>query len=456
MGLLLPRPRESRFLLGKVLAGCALILCSVWYAQTHFYRDPGSRFFDRRRAYEQKYSRHRASEVQSFVGQLANVSAAVTRPAPDEQAGGAQDPGPTLCVTIPSVRRTHTQYVETTVASALLGLLPPERRDIHLNVFFAHTDPAEHPTWHQPWVSRAVDAMYTYNLSSAQDGQRLRQLEQQGDFSEKGVLDYAYALEQCHSMETPYVAVLEDDIMLADGWLIHLLTGLRQLPGAAERRPSLPPLPPPSSSSPARDRARAPSPPHKSWLYVRMFNQERSTGWSSIRIGANHEPLIILAIWLTAAPPILLARRRWKAAHLLLDSASLLVLFVLLIPSYVLLFFQSGKASLWPPSRGIADEPFGCCSQIMVFPREQVLPLVDFLRRKRRGQIDLLLNDRAVEEGLTRYALYPVMAQHIGLDSARATAMAEAQAVWSMAYEDLDPETLHHDHERLVDEYYRG
>ncbi|KAG6011797.1 hypothetical protein E4U43_008125 [Claviceps pusilla] len=359
------------------------------YARTHFYRDPGSRFFDQSRAYEQKYSQHRQTE--------------------------------------------------TTIASALGGLLPQERHDLLLNILIAHTDPTEHPTWHQQWVSLAVDNLFTYNLSlsRAHDAHRLQRWEQGRNFSEKGVFDYTYALEQCHKTGTPYVGIFEDDIMLAEGWLVHLLSGLSRLERDASSSIS-------SSSS------------SKPWLYLRMFNQERSTGWLSTRIGDNHEHWIITALWLALAPPMLLARRRWKAAHAVFSPASMFVLLGLIIPSYVVLFFQSGKASLWPPRRGLADEPFGCCSQIMIFPREQVLPLMDFLRQKKTGQIDLLLNERAEEEGLTRYALYPVMAQHIGLDSARATTMSEAQAIWSMAYEDLNPETLRLDHRNMVDEYYGG
>lgn len=229
--------------------------------------------------------------------------------------------------------------------------------------------------------------MYTYNVSTA-ESERLQELEKERNFAKKGVFDYAYALEECHKMETPYVGIFEDDIMLADGWLVHLLSGLRHISASYKS--------------------------NKPWLYLRMFNQERSTGWSSRRIGGNNEYWIILGIWLAITPPVMFARRRWKAANSYLNPGSLFVLLAILIPSYVVLFFQSGKASLWPPSHGVADEPFGCCSQIMIFPREQVLPLVQFLRSKGQGQIDLMLNDRAIEEGLTRYALYPVMAQHIG------------------------------------------
>lgn len=47
-----------------------------------------------------------------------------------------------------------------------------------------------------------------------------------------------------------------------------------------------------------------------------------------------------------------------------------------------------------------------------------------------------------------------LLTDEIGLDSARATDVSEAQAVWSMAYENLNPEKLRKTHEKMVAEYY--
>jgi hypothetical protein len=112
--------------------------------------------------------------------------------------------------------------------------------------------------------------------------------------------------------------------------------------------------------------------------------------------------------------PALLARRRWFFARTYLDLETVAVVVLLLNPALVILFFQSGKASLLPPQPGVFDEPFGCCSQAMVFSRTQVPLLLDFLGEQSKGQIDLMLDQLAQETGLTRYASYPVQAQHIG------------------------------------------
>jgi hypothetical protein len=39
---------------------------------------------------------------------------------------------------------------------------------------------------------------------------------------------------------------------------------------------------------------------------------------------------------------------------------------------------------------------------------------VDMLKYRGSGQVDLILNDIADDRGLTRYAQYPVMMQHLG------------------------------------------
>lgn len=150
------------------------------------------------------------------------------------------------------------------------------------------------------------------------------------------------------------------------------------------------------------------------WLFMRLFNQERSIGWASHEIGGNNEFWIILGIGLGISLPALLARRRWRATQKYLDKETIFVVVFILVPGLVILVYQSGKASLFPPSPGVFNEPFGCCSQAMIFPRRQVPLLISELRRKKSGQVDLMLDEIAIGNQLDRYALYPVQAQHIG------------------------------------------
>lgn len=308
------------------------------------------------------------------------------------------------------------------------GLAPQERSDLHLAVLIAQSDPKSHPDWGHQWIHQAVDDIFSYSNTTEED--HIRDLEKENNFAEKGVHDYSTALKRCYDAGAPYVALFEDDLMMADGWLVRTLLGLRQIPATM----GLDGLP--------------------QWLYIRLFNQERSIGWASKEIGGNGEFWIIVGIAVGIYAAAALARRRWRSARTQLDVGTICILALILNPALVILFYQSGKASLLPPAPGVFEEPFGCCSQAMIFPREQLPAVINFLKEKGKGQIDLLLNDMAEEKNLKRYALYPVQAQHIGLDSARKTQLEEAQAIWSMAYEDLDERMLKNTHQRMVAEYY--
>ena len=93
-----------RSLVLKVFACLLWIVCAYWYARSHFYRDPGSAFFDKGRAYEQRYSQYRKNEVASYIESF-NVS----------DPKGALPKGnsdASLCVSLGSVRRERAQYLE--------------------------------------------------------------------------------------------------------------------------------------------------------------------------------------------------------------------------------------------------------------------------------------------------------------------------------------------------------
>ncbi|KAE8371984.1 hypothetical protein BDV26DRAFT_302338 [Aspergillus bertholletiae] len=404
-------------LLSKLILCLAFISCTIWYGKTHFYRDPGSIFFDETRAFEQRYSQHRRREVDAFIRSQSTT--------PTSESPVKSGSNPTLCLAYSSVRRQTTSYLEASVASVLTNLTPKERQDLHLTILIAEPNPSTHPDWNTTWLRTATDTFTTYHATPTELS-HLSHLQSTSNYAEKGIFDYTHALHLCQETGAPYIALFEDDIILANTWFIRALTSLAQIP------------------------------PWKtnSWLFMRLFNQERSTGWASHSIGGNNEHWIILAIGISITLVGYLARRKSPMVRLWVDWGTLGVLVLVLNPAMVVLFFQAGKASLLPPSPGVFEEGFGCCSQAMVFPRERVPDIVEFLRDKGSGQVDLLLNKMAVERGWGRWATYPVVAQHIGIDSARNTAKTEAQAIWSMAFEDLDAVALERDHLRLVDGYY--
>lgn len=382
-------------LLRKVLLSLVCVAILTAYARSHYYRDPGSVFFQKSLAFEQKYSHYRKTEIARYFDSFGS---------PDTQDPPKAGPKPNICVGLNSVKRDHAQYLEvrfplfhmrddeaefyqTTVASLLHGLTTQEREDLYIAVLVAESDPEEHPIWHEDWVRTAVDDIYTYNITVG-DRKYLELLQHTGAFEEKGVYDYIYGLRRCYQTGAPYVGMFEDDVMLADGWLVRTLSGLSRISDSTD------------TASP--------------WLFTRLFNQERSTGWANRHIGGNNEAWIVIGIALGVSVPAYIARRKWQLARTHLSIETLGVLVMVLNPALVVLFFQCGKASMLPPSPGIRDEPFGCCSQALVFPRNNVPLMIDFLQQKRLGQVDILLDELAAETGLTRYALYPVQAQHIG------------------------------------------
>jgi GR25 family glycosyltransferase involved in LPS biosynthesis len=276
------------------------------------------------------------------------------------------------------------------IASALEGLVPRERADVYIGILFAHTNPEDHPGWHNPQIRDIVDEAFSYNVI-LEDHAMLSDLESSQNYEQKGVFDYAYALEYClNTTESPYIAIFEDDVIFADGWLSYTLDNLSNL-----------------------ERKLVPHP--QDWLFLRLFNQERSIGWASRRIGGNHELLITIALVLPLVTIVCLLRRCYPNTHRYMDNWTLAIVCLVIIPAFIVLFYQAGKASLLPPRPGVRAEAFGCCAQGLVFPRSTALSIVDLLRDRGSGQVDLILNDIAREKGFTRYAQYPVMIQHLGM-----------------------------------------
>ncbi|KAF4453060.1 integral membrane protein [Fusarium austroafricanum] len=362
-------------ILGKVTACVVFLVCLVWYGQTNFYRDPGSVFFDQERAYETSYSDYRKNEARELIEWFSKGY--------ETSPKDVRKKDKSLCVAFSSVKR-QTQYLPVTALHRQDFLSADEREDIHVSVLIAETNVTNHPNWNEPWLREAVDDAFTYEVNSTTMAS-LREFEKKQKYSEKGVFDYTYAMERCYDSGALYVGMFEDDILLARGWLIKTIRGLGKIPV-----------------------------PDKNWLFMRLFNQERSTGFSSREIGDNNEFLIILGVGVGLSAVVLLARRRWRTTHRYLDLEALFVIVFLLVPGLVIFIYQSGKASIFPPSAGVFNEPFGCCSQAMIFPRTQIPLVVDSLRAKKHGQIDLMLDEIAATKNLDRYALYPVQAQHIG------------------------------------------
>ena len=418
------------------------------YGSLYFYRDPLSIFFSERHGFDQFYSVIRKAEADAFLD-TAIADPTLIR---SHLGRAGQDAQIQICAAFITVGRNMEgrQYIETAVGSLLANMTRAERETIHLKLFFADVpDPdAQHPSYATLGGAGIADDLFTYNstlLPSARDAKIEDLMKWSEDRTDKHALerktvhDYAYAMDRClRTTEAPYIALFEEDILLADGWAARTLMNLRTIEHMMQD---------PGRRDPERGQVEPGRP--NTWLYLRLFNQERSTGWyGGTGFWSNNAHLISLAVGLPLLALLLLVRRRLsRQAARNLDGWTLAVICGVAVPVTVWLFFASGKASLVGSSPGVREEFFGCCNQALVYNRAHAGALAESMMgsavaRASPGRSDMLPKTFARNRGLARISAYPMLAQHLGRVSAIDTSDDEARRVWSMAFEDLSPARL--------------
>ena len=386
-----------------------LLAGAIWYGATHFYRDPGSAFFDPSRANERYYSTLRQSEAETFI--LASETNRTLVNSARKPTVASKTPQ--ICAAVITTQRNVPQhYVYNSVGSLLADLTTPERSSLYLSILYATDNPDAHPAYDQTWFNALADESYSYHdVLSQADRAHLHDLEVHGEFDEKGVFDYTLALQRClDQTSAPLIAIFEDDVLVAQGWVARVLTEFREAQRLVIQHS-------PENLQEVLDEGRPAMANNGTTgcIYLRLFNQERSTGWASLKIGENNELPISLSVSSALFLALWLLRRRTHSLRNNLTPAAMGVICLLAVPSFVVLFFQSGKASLLPPSPGVHEEDFGCCSQALVFNRLCVSDLIGYLRQERTGRCDMMTRDFAHERGWKRLSLYPMSVQHVGM-----------------------------------------
>ena len=237
--------------------------------------------------------------------------------------------------------------------------------------------------------------------------------------------DYVYLLNQCLQTGAPYIFILEDDVILADGWMIKTLSGLQDM---------------------SQDSKLA----NGSWLYLRLFYTETSLSWSSSDFWYRNMPLAFFIVMSTGLASLLLIRRRWPKLRSYIDNWTIAATCLVIIPAFTALVFMIGKYSLLPLQGVVEMNGPGCCTQGLVFPRDEVKSLIEYLQKRKSGQTDSIIEDYAEETGLARLALAPQQLQHVGLRSSRDNLEINTQSTWAFWFEENDPKHLKADHERLL------
>ena len=239
--------------------------------------------------------------------------------------------------------------------------------------------------------------------------------------------DYIYVLTKClNETDAPYIAIFEDDIIFADGWLVKTLTALDD----AQLRAS------------------------SSWIYLRLFYTETSLGWqASEDFWYGHQLLTFSLVMGGVLLLLLLGKWCLRPLDRRLDIFTMMVLVLIAAPAFTALVFMTGKYNL-DPLRGVERmDKYGCCTQALVFPRSQTEGLLDYLKQRGSGQTDSLIEEYADAEGLKRYALAPQVVQHVGLISSRNNLAINAKSTWAFWFETQDPLKLREEHDRLVSKW---
>ncbi|KAI3064685.1 CAZyme family GT109 [Aspergillus niger] len=392
-------------------------LLIFYYCRVTLWRDPHSAYFQDRHVYELDYSLHREREAWHFISQHNSGI-----DPPDYVKSGST---PSVCIAMVTVRRDSDHYFEASVGSLLEGLDERERQALYLSILFADTDPRVHPSWDQKWVGRLVDSADSYNVTEGQL-QHLQDLEKEKNFYEKGVFDYIYALRACQEVNAPYTIIFEDDIIVATGWFSKTLKALSDISQRNQQ-------------------------PRNSWIYLRLFYTETSLGWSDSDMAYTNMTLIFGLLMLSTFSSLSMLRHtRFQRLHL--DTLSIVVISMICVPAFTALVYMAGKYNVMPLHGVVEMNQYGCCTQGLVFPRESVDGLIEFLSARGHGQTDSMIEEYADQSQLTRYALAPPQLQHVGLKSSRNNLDINTQSTWAFWFETNDPANLRREHATLLED----
>lgn len=271
----------------------------------------------------------------------------------------------------------------------LAGLTREEREDLDLRVFWANTSPVLHPLWNSTLLNLIDQSISAKEVVTEDQFKQLQQLETDRAFHQKTSLDFSYALKDCHEhSDSPYIALFEDDVLLAEGWLARSRVALRAISDRVKEQES-------------------------SWLDMRLFNEERSIGWESRDMLGNHVPMIALGLAFLFVGFVSALQKFTKVV--IMRSSTLIFASCVSIPIATIVFFQAGKTSLLPSQQGVSIQNWGPCTQGLIMPRAQVMGLVNELSAAASLKpADIIVMDYASKKGLNRWVLNPIQIQHIG------------------------------------------
>ncbi|KAI1424855.1 integral membrane protein [Xylaria sp. FL1777] len=400
---------------GLLLGFLVIYIVLIWVLRLLCWKDPTSVFFQPERAHTPTYSTYRIQQAVQHVD--------LASPLAEVQAYKSRQTHPELCIGIPSVRREGVSYLKLALGSLQHGLSSEERMGLHFVVLLAHVNQTEHPNYRESWLTGMVDKLASYH--DDEERLRLAQLMESQTHAVKSKFDYSIVMEECLNTGAPYILIIEDDVVFLDGWRHRTINAL--------------------------DIAMA-----KSWeagqpdfLYLRLFYYEGLLGWNSeswpTYLGSS------LAVTTIVFSSLVLARRYVARAYLT-HTILLLATFVF-TPLLIALFFVAGRNSVLPQPAGVhIMDKYACCGQGLVFPRSTVTEdLLPFFRSNMWSNVatDSFIEQHADETGALRWALTPVIMQHVGGQSSHSGRRGDTYGpkhIWNFEFEDNDPYQLADEH----------
>jgi N-Acetylglucosaminyltransferase-IV (GnT-IV) conserved region len=199
----------------------------ISYLRSVCWRDPTSAFFEARRAQASPYSSYRIQQGLNFADLVAEDE---EQPSwLGRRRSGSSDKPPDLCIGVSSVSRegAGTSYLKATLGSIQQGLTSQERASLHIVVLLAHVDEYENPDYGQPWLEGMVDTLASYRDDTGRLTVATELEKNETSREEKSKFDYSVVLEECEKTGAEYTLMLEDDVVLMDGWRHRTMDALR-------------------------------------------------------------------------------------------------------------------------------------------------------------------------------------------------------------------------------------
>jgi hypothetical protein len=215
---------------------------------------------------------------------------------------------------------------------------------------------------------------------------------------------------------TIYTALIEDDTLAVEGWYPRVLEALRDVEKKMEVRAGA------------------------DWMFLRLFYFEGYFGWH-----VEYLPIHLFwsfISWAVVTASLAVARRS-IFIKAFLSEVTILAISAVCIPALIVLFFASGRNSIWPLTPGIHEmNKLGCCSQGYIYPRDIVTTLLQRTNLEIDWYPDMMVEDMANEEGWVRWAVTPALLQHIGTTSSKGYGFENAGQLWNFQFELYDKSRL--------------